>query len=239
MNKIKYSLLFGCLIAILFNACTNQNTRLRKYETKNYSIDGSHIRENVYRDVNGVICKLPFLPSGLFIVCEKNQFPILDNQRRVENIGEYPILDVEAVYKKSNKLLVKSKSGIKEIDIENPDKIESVYIEKFDGAEKIFDVNNVDKTWEARFVQNAFSLQDKRINREMRVDYSTPVVNGITRIGLYEKKFYFGETLHSYFVLDLKTDELIFFKDEQEYKNYCSKRIDHCVEVLEPKYLYD
>ena len=40
-------------------------------------------------------------------------------------------------------------------------------------------------------------------------------------------------------MLDLKTDNLIYFKDKEEYQKFCSERIDKEILILESPYLYN
>ena len=105
------------------------------------------------------------------------------------------------------------------------------------GVSLVFDTDDVDFQFFGGYVQNALAIQDRRINKKYHVDFSTPVVNGILKIGLYDNEFYFGETLHSYFVLDLHADEVIYFKDKNQYYDFCKENIWHCVEMLESDYL--
>lgn len=243
MSKIwinKIILIVNCFIFFLFSSCYNSRIDWKKYDTKNYSIDFSCEHANVYKTKDGVLCSFPFLPSGLYLYKYSNALPCLDFQKRMEDVGVYPMKNVLALYKKDSQLIVKTDATIKLIDITNPDVVVDGDVSlKLDSAEKIFDSDNVDVEFWGGLVQNALCLQDKKKNRKEHVDYSTPVVDGITRLGLYDRKFYFGETLYSYFVLDLKKDELRYFVDKKEYDNFCKENICGCIEIVEAAYLYD
>jgi len=240
MNKIGINrIIFCCFIILLFSACQNTLINWKKYETKNYSIDSSCEYENVYRTKDGVLCSFPFLPSGLYLK-KYHELPYLDFQKRIEDVDVYPMKNVLAIYRKESQLIVKTDTDVKLVNITNPYVVVDGDVSlKLNNAEKVFDSANVDKEFWGGLVQNALCLQDKRKNRKEHVDYSTPVVDGITRLGVYDKKFYFGETLYSYFILDLETDEVRYFIDKSEYNDYCKKNISHCVEILEAAYLYD
>lgn len=224
-------------LAVLFSACGCGQNLYKPYRTKNYELSNSHIASNVYRTKEGNLKTLPFLPSGLFIICRKNELPMVDYQKRIEDVDAYPIHDIIAIYGKDESIIAVTKNQVaKIIDSNNPYNVRVANVETV-GANLVFDINNVDLQFFGGYVQNAFSIQDRRINKKYHVDFSTPVVNGILKIGLYDNAFYFGETLYSYFVLDLKADKVIYFKDKNQYYDFCKKNIRHCIEMLESDYL--
>ena len=238
INKC-FMIMANCFLLVLLSSCCHERVNWKKYETKNYLIDNSHIKNNIYRTKDGKLCTFPFLPSGLYLLCNVNELPSLDFQKRIEDVDIYPMNNVIAVYKKEARLIVETNTDIKSIDIFNPYIIEDYMNEGLMDTEKLFDTVNFDKSYSASFVQNALCIQDKRINKKLHVDYSTPVVNGIIRLCLYDRKFYFGQTLYSYFILDLGTDEVSYFVDKEEYEIFCIENIYGAVEILEAAYLYE
>lgn len=234
----KITLIFIYLLFV-FCSCSNVSSLYKDFETKNYFISNSHIEANEYKKIDGRIENVPFLPSGLYLVCEKDKIPKLDYQKRREDVGEYPIYDVLYVYQSEDFIFVKSKKNNFKINIDEPYKMTILDDFSMEGKELIFNYELVNNKNDTKFIQNAFSIQDKRINRKYNVNFSTPIINGITKIGLYEDKFYFGETLYSYFILDLVRDEVTYFKNKFEYESFLNKNIEHSVKVLESVFLYE
>ena len=222
-----------CLVMLLSSCAAN---RYKRYETKNYSLSSSHTVANVYLNKNGDICEKPFLPCGLFICLEKDEPPQIDYQLRREDVGTYPIFNILKVYDTEEHIIVVTDKDFKLINKDDVLKVKTADDVSMEKSNLIFNAEWVAPDFADFHVQNAFSLQDKRQNRKFHVDYSTPAIDGITKIGLYEKHFYFGETLHSYFVLVLNTDEIKFFRDKDEYASYCKEKIVNPVEILESIY---
>ncbi len=225
-------------LAAFFSECGFGKNLYKPYRTKNYELSNSHIESNLYRTKDGNLRRLPFLPSGLFVFCRKNELPVLDYQKRIEDVGAYPIHDIIAIYSKDECIIAVTKNqAAKIIDSGNPYHVEATDIFETAGASLVFDTSDVDLQFFGGYVQNALAIQDRRINKKYHVDFSTPIVNGILKIGLYDDAFYFGETLYSYFVLDLHADEVMYFKDKNQYYDFCKENILHCVEMLESDYL--
>ncbi len=238
MKKFLSSVLLILLVFISLS-CTNKAEPYKHYETRLYSLSNSHIASNLYKNIDGDICKFPFLAGGLYLSYNKTDFLTLDFQKRREDVGDYPIHNIKKIYDDQDYIYTVTKNCIRKISKENPFDIEDVLNFNPDKLNIVIDSNVIDFTYSESYVQNALSLQDKKINKKYHVEYSTPVVDGILRIGLYDKKFYFGQTLYSYFYLNLETNELVFFKDENEYELWCKKNINHSVEILEAVFLYE
>lgn len=236
MSKNRFFLIF---FMFLFSSCSRIKKEFTNYETKHYTLTNSHIEGNKYRNLNGDLCEVPFLPSGLYIICEQNELPKIDYQKRREDECFYPIKDVLSIYLNEKHIMVCTKKENLRINISSPLNIITEEKSNLEKSKKIFDSKTIDNSYSNSYIQNALSLQDKRINKKYRVNFSTPIINGITKIGLYDKQFYFGETLYSYFVLDLKTDEIKFFEDKNEYEKFCKENITHSVSILESVYLYE
>ena len=237
MNKRQ--LFFSLCFLIVFTLCSCSKSVYDYYETKNYSLSNSHIENNIFKNKNGTIEKKPYLPSGLFICYDKNTLPYIDYQKRREDIGIYPIYNVSSIYESKGSIIVLTNDEIKQINPKNPNLIKNIDNFELNEAKLLLDSNAIDLTYFNGYVQNAFSLQDKRINKKYKVNYSTPVINGITKIGLYNNEFYFGETLYSYFVLNIKTDDLVFFTNKNEFDIFCKENISHSVMILEAPCLYE
>lgn len=236
MNKY---ILICCCFLMLFISCSTNTIEYRHYETTNYRISNSHIENNEYLSVDGKFYKIPFLPSGLYIICNGGKNISIDYQKRREDIDFYPIHDVQKIYEDDTYIIAITDKEIISLGKINPYDIAKLDSLKSDNLTLLFDTDFINSDYCNSYIQDALSLQDKRINKKYKVDFSTPVINGILRIGLYDNKFYFGQTLYSYFILDLNTDELFFFQNKTEYENYCRNEIHHSVEVLEAKFLYD
>lgn len=233
------NIFISCFFMLCLISCSANRINYRHYETTNYCISNSHIENNKYLTTNGTICEVPFLPSGLYLTCNGKMNVTIDYQKRNDDIDVYPIHNVRKVYENGNFLIINTDVEIILIEKNNPYNTSRDYNVALNDSNLLFDADYVELEYCNSYIQDALSLQDKRKNKKCNVDFSTPVINGIVRIGLYDNKFYFGQTIYSYFVLDLKTDEILFFMDKAEYDNYCRNAIDHSVEILEAKYLYD
>lgn len=211
----------------------------KSYETDLYSISNSHIENNQYRNIDGSICKFPCLTYGLYLTYDNSNLLTLDFQKRREDVKDYPIHNIKKIYDEQNFIYTINENCIRKICKENPYDIKVVQDFNPDKLNIVIDSNVIDFTYPASYIQNAFSLQDKQLNKKYNVDYSTPIINGILRIGLYDNKFYFGETLYSYFYLNLETKEFEFFKNKNEYLLWCKEHIKHPVEILESELIYE
>ena len=83
-------------LAALFSECGFGQNLYKPYRTKNYELSNSHIESNLYRTKDGNLRRLPFLPSGLFVICRKNELPVLDYQKRIEHIRFMILLQYSA-----------------------------------------------------------------------------------------------------------------------------------------------
>ena len=202
---------------------------LYKLSYGRYEIAGGGMVDRYYTDYKGNTITMPLLPCGLFLYFSNHEeLPILDYQKRIEDVGFYPMHNVQKVMICQKRLIVLNDIGkIYEISLMNP----WYYTEK----DNISDLDKKKSIKVYNFIKNGkkykntyahtFGLQDNDKNKKYKVAYSTPIINGITKIGLCSHRYLVGETIYSFFAFDIKNQEITYFFDEEEYKDFCYKNI--------------
>ncbi|UTC53323.1 hypothetical protein ABH09_01175 [Treponema sp. OMZ 803] len=221
------------MLVFLIVGCHKTSTaierELYKLSYGRYEIAGGGMVDRYYTDYKGNTITMPLLPCGLFLYFSDNEeLPILDYQKRIEDVGFYPMHNVQKVMIYQKGLVVLNDADkIYEISLMNP----WDYTEK----ENISDSDKEHSIKEYHFINNGkkykniyahtFGLQDNDKNKKYKVSYSTPIINGITKIGLCSHRYLVGETIYSFFAFDIKNQEITYFFDEEEYKDFCYKNI--------------
>ena len=230
MKKIYSVILF--LLSLFIFSC-NKTYIGKKYDTKKYTIAEGNILEKFYTTDENKVIELPYIPYGFYLrydkvlfdetTSNKKQLPLLGHQDHFGNTNE-PILNVSTLVINEDEIYVRANDIFYEIKFNVPYNYKIVKDIKYDNSSTIFNFTE-QYIKDYKITENCFSLQSNEQNREYHVNYSTPVINGIISLGLYDDKFYFGQTMYSYFILDLTTDKLLFFRDEYEFNNFCMNNI--------------
>ena len=188
------------MLVFLIVGCHKTSTaierELYKLSYGRYEIAGGGMVDRYYTDYKGNTITMPLLPCGLFLYFSDNEeLPILDYQKRIEDVGFYPMHNVQKVMIYQKGLVVLNDADkIYEISLMNP----WDYTEK----ENISDSDKEHSIKEYHFINN-----------------------GKTKIGLCSHRYLVGETIYSFFAFDIKNQEITYFFDEEEYKDFCYKNI--------------
>ena len=237
---------------VSFISCTQKP--YSDFTTENYELMFSSEQDRFYELENGNVIELPKLPAGFklkydFFPRTSGDYPKLiywkpapyPDSIKSDGNGN-SICNIRKLWLGNDSFIVEDTHQTKiEIDISAPTEwnIVTEIDESYLQSCKYFEFESITENAKKSVVKCGFSLQDIRLNKYYHVDYSTPYLDGIIKIGLYKDEFYFGETIYSFFMLDLKTDNLIYFKDKEEYQKFCSERIDKEILILESPYLYN
>ena len=190
-----------------------------------YEISEGGMIDKYYTNDKGSEMEIPLLPCGLFLYFDDDdELPILDYQKRIEDIGFYPKHNIRKLMIYQERLIVLDGVGkIYEISLINPwehTEKESISDSDKENSINIYNFINGKKKYKNTFA-HTYGLQDNEINRKYGVSYSTPIINGITKIGVCGSRYLLGETIYSFFVFDIKDQKITYFFDEEEYKHFC------------------
>lgn len=204
---------------------------LDRFETANYFFDAGVIRNKHYYNIeDGSYYTVPMLPRGLYLFFHENAaFPNITYQGAFYDDDQtFPAEGIVKIYEDKNNKTIYIESETKQfykIDLNKTSRV----------AEKIMPIDFTPYTCIAEFktntgryvstrggtvINSVLGIQSKEINKKYKVDYSTLVVNGITKVGIFEN-YYVGETVYSYFVFDFEKGTTYYFYDFDEYKNFC------------------
>ncbi|WP_038177181.1 hypothetical protein, partial [Treponema pedis] len=224
----------------MFN-CKKFTTIIDKeiYELSNgkYELSDDLVIDRYYFS-NDSYFEMPLLPSGLFLYYRDDNglfygkdsmlYPVLDYQKRIEDINFYPKTNIICIEIYSDKIRIETaENKVFDILLDDPwcyTDVTDINRSNDGRILKSFKFLNRNIAYKSKLVTSVFSLQDNKKNKYFLTNYSTPIISGITKIGIcsYDsKKFYIGETIYSYFTFDIETGNVHYFKNKQKYNEFC------------------
>lgn len=232
MRKIHLLLLI--IWTLLFSNCKDKS--FKEFESGDYILDYSVIIDNSYTIGNRDFV-IPELPCGLYLYFgstdDSSYFPVLDYQGRFEDATFYPAYGVKKIFENEDCLEIETIDGFFSINLSSINEVKQ--IDKLDGV-LLYDFSNIKEKAISKYVSDIFGIQSKRLLKNYKVDFATPLINGIVWVGKTPEDIFFGKTIYSYFAI--KSSKIIYFHNEQEFNLFCKENIKDKSLILSSKYMY-
>jgi len=232
MRKIHLLLLI--IWTLLFSNCKDK--LFKEFESEDYILGYSVIIDNSYTIGNREFV-IPELPCGLYLYFDptddSSYFPVLDYQGRFEDATFYPYYGIKRIFENEDCLEIETIDGFFSINLSSINEVKQ--IDKLNGG-LVYDFSNIKENASSKYVSDIFGIQSKRLLKNYKVDFATPLINGIVWVGKTPEDVYFGKTIYSYFAI--KRSEIIYFHNEQEFNLFCKKNIKDKSLILSSKYMY-